>query len=103
MADTHVDLEKLLTILSKHNVTRFKKAGLEIELKPSTQQSSVSSPPLAEFSEQLKKSEDALPPDLRADDLFNYDKVLNWSGSPDHSDSPQMPMTDDLPLTMGSP
>lgn len=102
MADL-VELEALLALLSKHNCSRFKKAGLEIELKPNPAYSIATPLPAKEPLQEVRLDETNVPPDLRADDLFNYDKVLNWSGSPDHSDNPQMELTDDLPLTLGSP
>lgn len=45
------------------------------------------------ITDTLKKQEEAMPPDLRADALMDQDKVLNWS-SPD-----QIPNDIPLPLT----
>lgn len=95
-------LDNLLVLLKKHNCFRFKNAGLEVELGPISQVA-VSAPQPAELSAQEQQiAESQLPPDLRADDLMNYDKILNWSGSPDH-DSMPMPLTNDLPLTVANP
>jgi len=45
------------------------------------------------IAETLRKQEEAMPPDLRADSLMDYDKIINWS-SPDQSpDEPPMPLT----------
>ncbi len=94
---TNKDLDALLCLLVKHNVSHFKKAGLEISLRSPAHPTGelkdpVSAPPLAEeLNNQLKAEMEKIPPDLRADDSMSYDKILNWSGSPD--------MGDPLPLT----
>lgn len=81
-------LEQLFILLKKHNCTKFKDAGLEIELAVPTPE------PLSTKDELIPLPEDHLPPDLKADDLFNYDKVLNWSGTPDNE--PDLPLTGDI-------
>lgn len=88
-----IDLEylsRLISLLKKEKVTHFKKDDLLLTFgEPGESPEALIS--------TLKKQEESLPPDLRADDLMNFDKVLNWSGSPDSSEL-EMPLTGDLPL-----
>lgn len=88
---TDQELDAYLAILSKYNVTRFKKAGLEIELQPYPVTRPIPDPPPA----KPQVTEDFLPPDLKADELMKEDTILNWS-SPDSGEP-------DLPLTTGNP
>lgn len=85
MPCVNLDLIKhLLPILREHGVSHVKMEGLELSFGVlETRPKEVPAPPLA--------SEEAfLPPDLKADDLFNHDKVLHWSGS---GESGAMPLT----------
>lgn len=55
---------------------------------------------LEKIAETIKKQEESLPPDLRADALMDQDKILNWS-SPDQKpfeEEPEMPLTGEMPL-----
>lgn len=46
----------------------------------------------------VKKQEESLPIDLRADSLLDQDKILNWS-SPDQAQNEQeLPLTGEQPL-----
>ncbi len=85
------ELESLLLLLSKYGCTRFKKAGLEIELGPQSTKSISAPLPATDTEINL---ESMLPPDLRADDLMSEDKVLNWS-SPDAGVDSSLPLTAD--------
>lgn len=92
---TPKDIAKLLSHLKRNNVSHFKAGDIEISFYQALQK--VTSPreskPLTE--ELLKiyeKEQQAIPPDLRADDTMNYDKILHWSGSGDPNDI-QMPLT----------
>lgn len=87
-----VDLEylsKLIVLLRSQSVSTYKEGGLEIGLLPS---SNPSPPPAIVPNPQ----EQDLPPDLRADSLFDQDKILNWS-SPDGNHE-SLPLTGDEPL-----
>lgn len=108
-------LKTVLDILSTHKVKNFKTNGLELSFhveqegllggqsldsKSSIDGSTPSDP--AKDSTQLiadtiKKQEESLPPDLRADNLMNQDNILNWS-SPDQSQEQPMPLTGEQPL-----
>lgn len=45
------------------------------------------------IADTLRKQEEAMPVDLRADTLLDQDKILNWS-SPDQSpNEPELPLT----------
>lgn len=81
-------LKKLVPILRASGCSHFKMEGLELKLEGSFHgpKSDIPAPPTL-----IPVDDSNLPPDLRGDDLFNYDKVLNWSGSPD-SEAP-MPLT----------
>lgn len=83
-------LESLLTLLKKHGCIKYKNAVLELEIELASPHPEV----LSTKDELIPVPEDNLPPDLKADDLFNYDKVLNWSGTPDNE--PELPLTGDL-------
>ncbi len=79
---TNEELDLLLTLLSKHNITRFKNAGLEIEFGPQT-----SNPPVqAQHPAKDTLLEAELPIDLRADELMKADAILNWSSPDAHED-----------------
>lgn len=102
MIDRHY-LEALLPILKKHGVSRIKTNGLELEFHveqvewPATNKKDESTQVIADA---LKKQEESMPPDLRADALMDQDKILNWS-SPDQKafeDEPVMPLTGEQPL-----
>jgi hypothetical protein len=89
------DVKKLLAHLAENNVQHFKCGDIEIAFYPKIQEPTkpTSSPSLADKLTEIAKTEASnMPPDLRADDTMNYDKILHWSGSPD----PNVP---DLPLT----
>ena len=52
------------------------------------------------IADALKKQEEAMPPDLRADALMDQDRILNWS-SPDQKpfeEDISLPLTDEQPL-----
>lgn len=75
--------------------------GLEISVERSVElvEHSVEQPDSAEqIMQALRKHEDSLPPDLRAENINSYDAILNWSGSPEANDGEEMPMTGDQPL-----
>lgn len=74
-------LKQLLPVLREFGVLSFKTEGIELSLS------------IKEIEQKVqpeKPIEESLPPDLKADDLFNHDKILHWSGSGD--DEP-MPLT----------
>jgi hypothetical protein len=92
---TPSDIKKILSYLRKNNVQRFKSGDVEIsffqqepKVKPD-----LSSKPLSEELKAIAQREQGnIPPDLRADDTMNFDKILHWSGSPDQEELP-MPLT----------
>ncbi len=88
-----MELDALLTLLAKHQVSIYidKKAGLEISFQPKFPKPAES---LAQAPASIipMPEPDNMPPDLRGDDLFAEDKVLNWS-SPDQADEMDMPLT----------
>ncbi len=78
-------LTKLLELSKQHGIKKIKMEGLELDLAES-----ITGP--SAIQEEIKHSgSEQMPVDLRADDM-NYDKVLHWSGSPAHEETP-------LPLT----
>lgn len=104
-------LQDLLPILKMHGVKSFKTQGLDIQfhVEQFTQNAAVSqwSTPAAgtlesvqALAETLKKQEESMPPDLRADSLMDYEKIINWS-SPDQrtfEEEPELPLTGEQPL-----
>lgn len=88
-----VDIEyltRLLSLLKSSGVSSFRMADLEIGLGsiPAVTPTPVPSPPLATAVETA--------PEFHTDDIFNYDKILNWSGSPDPLES-ELPLTGEVP------
>ncbi len=70
---------KLIDALKEKNVASIKMEGLELHFSlPRKIETEDSSPPLA--------NEDTLPPDLRTDAITDFDKILNWSGTPSPSE-----------------
>ena len=83
-------VEKLLPTLKAFGVIYFKTPEFELTLAElPTSEVQAPGPALDPLIQALTKQEESLPPDLRADDIMNADKVLNWS-SPD--------VGDDMPL-----
>lgn len=83
----HLDqLKELLPLLRLNSVSHFKMEGLEISFLST----------LPEVTEEVKAPpptpEPFQAPDLKTDELFDYDKVLNWSGS---ADLDPMPLAND--------
>jgi hypothetical protein len=95
MLDTEY-LGRLLKILKEQGVSRFKTADVELSFVHATQKiiEQATPPPVFE-----KTDEGQLPVDLRSDAISDFDKVLNWSASPDPNDIKPTPGTDDVPLT----
>lgn len=93
--------EKLLPILKANGVSHFKNAGLEISFHagPISHVEELPGQPLPEaIAEALHREEQSLPADLRTDNITDYDKVLNWSGSPDQEGQGDIPLTGEAPL-----
>lgn len=104
-------LQDLLPILKLHGVKCLKTQGLEIQfyvehkkaqdISASGLTSSLDSDNSTQIiADTLKKQEEAMPPDLRADALMDQDKILNWS-SPDQKafeEEPELPLTGEQPL-----
>lgn len=100
-----VDLEylaKLLSILKTQEVQSFKEAGLEISFHVEQSVSRPTALPRGEIQGQPlpdaiaamhKKEEESLPPDLRTDNITDFDKILNWSASPDPKEEQPLPLT----------
>lgn len=103
-----MDLEKIILILKQHGVLRFRGYGIDIELAPgySAPQVSASSPvvevPKPKEIKEIKPEEAPIGPigDFKGDELMAFDKILNWSASPDPEDDGKesIPLTGDAPL-----
>lgn len=90
-----MELDALLSLLRLNQVSQYidKKAGLEISFNQSPKPAeSLAQSPAQTFTLPDPPN---TPPDLRADDLFAEDKVLNWS-SPDQADEMGMPLTGEM-------
>lgn len=87
-----MELRELLPLLTSAKVLKFKSKDFEIEFDRSESGSSTE-----EIKKTIAASEANLPPELRADDLMNADKVLNWSAG-GQEDGP-VPLTGDVPLS----
>jgi hypothetical protein len=119
----HRTIKELIPILKTHGVKTFKAAGFEVEFhmeqkgeicKPNPRWGSGTEDPaglrshkehqddhsIQNLVDTIKKQEEALPVDLRADALMDQDKILNWS-SPDQKPFEQdqeLPLTGEMPL-----
>lgn len=102
-------LQDLLSILKLHGVASIKMQGLElafhVERGPlaSTpmslpEQGPVPLDSLEAIADTIRKQEEAMPPDLRADTLMDQDKILNWSSPDQNLDEPPLPLTGEEPL-----
>lgn len=97
-------LQDLLPILKMHGVKHLKMQGLELEfhveqmLRPSIIQDQSTDQSTQIIADTLKKQEEAMPPDLRADSLMDQDKILNWSSPDQNIDEPPLPLTGEQPL-----
>lgn len=89
-------LKGLLDLARSNSVYSIKMTGLEIAFgaTPIVLEEVQASIPAVDPLEGLRKQEESLPPDLRADDLMNADKVLFYS-SPGHTEA--MPLTSPEP------
>lgn len=93
-------LSRLLNLLKEKNVASYRAQGVEITFGGV----SILSPPIASSAPEptidtvgTAALEGQLPVDLRSDNLNSFDKVLNWSASPDPNE-PALPGTDEQPL-----
>lgn len=77
---TALQLKELLEVCVSYSVSSLKMPELEVAF--ASFEASQAPVPALDPLEGLRKQEESIPPDLRADDLMNADKVLNWS-SPD--------------------
>lgn len=96
-----MELTALLPLLRSHGVKFYADGKLEIEFEyagiqphtgvqaPAVQPQMVLSPTVG--------AEASIPPDLRADDSMSYDKILNWSATPEDDKQP-VAMTGDAPI-----
>lgn len=70
-------LKELIPLLQSAQVRSFKWGSIEIEFSNHIKELDKPSPgPVKET-----KAEPFVQPDLKADDMMDYDKVLHWSGS----------------------
>lgn len=81
-------LESLIQTLKKHKITSYKDQGLELVFH--VEQMAVPSTVTPDLA-QASNIQD-FPPDLRADDSMNMDKLLNWSAPPS-ADEQELPLT----------
>ena len=88
-------LEETLQLLKKYGVQHFEDAAIKVTFHVEQSQPEESS---VDRTVDIPIDEASLPPDLRTDNITDYDKVLNWSGSPDQDDGSQLPLTGDAPL-----
>lgn len=117
MLDAHY-LKTVLEILKTHRVRHIKMNGLELEFHMEQTGGAIESTSSIEsigtvdphshsehqpdstalIAETIKKQEESLPPDLRADNLMNQDNILNWSSPDQPQEQPAMPLTGEAPL-----
>jgi hypothetical protein len=104
-------IQDLVAILKTHQVSHIKMQGLELtfHVEHTTNVVSTGLPYTTNvvtddstqiIADALKKQEESMPPDLRADALMDQEKILNWS-SPDQKSfdqEPELPLTGEQPL-----
>lgn len=78
-------LEKLIPLLKANDVAYFKDAGIHVRFNSNPVQKVDSKPELPPVQSQSL-------PEFMADDAMNFDKIRDWSASPDH-DTSQLPLT----------
>jgi len=95
-----MDIKELIPFLKAQGVKCFKKGDLEVsfhgEQSVSEGVQADNQAPESPF-EVLRKQESSLPPDLRTDNVNNFDTILNWSGSP-QDEAAGIPGIDDTPI-----
>lgn len=82
------DLKDLICLLKDNGVSTYKTEGLELTFGTIT-----IAPNLTQAETQAPLPTETQSPDLKADDLFDFDKVLHWSGS---GDPEPMPLTGEV-------
>lgn len=88
---TPKDIKSLLSHLKRNNVQIFKIKDIEIQFFESQKlierkeaiKRQESAETAKNLAETIKQQELNMPPDLRADDLMNADKIMNWSAAPE--------------------
>lgn len=89
-------LEKILPLLTAHNVTVFKSQGIEIHLDGHSKQLVIpKSSQEATHSIQTIKVEGMIDPH-GLDEEMDPDRILNWSAP--FSSEKEVPLTNDIPL-----
>jgi len=81
-------LKELFPQLKEYGVTHFRLGNLEIKMP---EQRTFGAP----RQDNLPEMQD-VPPDLRADDLMSFDKVLHWSS--DNTEESTLPLTGEKTL-----
>lgn len=90
-------LAELLSTLNKARVRSFEGEGIKLELFGSSEIIDVQPEKPSTVSNPLTTP--VAPPDLKADDLMSFDKILNWSApGSDEGEGESMPMTGDVPI-----
>lgn len=95
-----MDISSLIPMLKANGVTKFEGYGIKLEL--SSGEASRISPvePFIPLDPQTKPGIPDPTMDLPGtNDAMSYDKILNWSASPDADESP-LPLTGDAPLAV---
>lgn len=92
------ELKELLPLLKGSGVTSFKDGSLELlfhgeQIKPEA------TAKIETKDHVMDVPETQLPVDLRSDNITDYDKILNWSGTPEQG-LEEHPGTGDLQLTL---
>ena len=81
-----MDPKELLPLFVASKVLKFKCKDFEIEFQAGSNIESV--------VQSVRAQENSLSPDLRADDLMNEKKVMEWSAPPSAEGAePDMPLT----------
>jgi len=96
LSDLLPTLSELLPLLRANQVRHIKLDGLKISfhVEPVTQTVPLAPDTSTEIiADTLKKQEEAMPVDLRADSLMDEDKILNWSSPDQPVDQPELPLT----------
>lgn len=90
-----MDLSTLIPFLKSHGVSRFKDQNVEVEFHIPL------NPTLSTQDHMIEVPEPKdMPADLRADDLMNEKKILEWSAppGPESDIEPPMPLTGETAL-----
>jgi len=93
-----MELKELIPLLRSCGVRRFRDKELEIEFDSAEFKGSPDKAPQETSAASPSQSPTEAPDLTGTSEVMTAEQILNWSASPDVSESEAMPMTGDKPL-----